>query len=195
LEALHELKRRGVGGFRALVVGEVYPGYEELRAALREKVKTLGLDNEVEFLGHRDDADSIFQSIDIAVSPSTLPEPFGLVVAEAMAARRPVIATAAGGPSELIEDGVSGFLIPMNNVGAFADRLERLISDRSLRERIGAAARHRIERGFSAEAFDRAVRQLVEDTIGHPSPCAEKRGRGQEAEPAVCTSAGNQYCK
>src|SRR5205085_1794819 len=127
LDALCKLKNRGVTGFRAVIVGEVYHGYEPLRAQLEQKIKNLNLCNEVRLLGHREDTDAIFQSVDIAVSPSTLPEPFGLVVAEAMAARRPVIATAAGGPSEMIEDGVSGFLIPIDNADVFADRLEKLI--------------------------------------------------------------------
>lgn len=151
-----------MAGFRAVIVGEVYPGYENVREALFEKVKALGLGDVVSFLGHRDDAEAIFNAADIVVSPTTLPEPFGLVVVEAMAARRPVIATGVGGPAEIIEDGVSGILIPTNKPAVFADRLEELIKDRELRARIGAAARQRVEKAFLAEAFDREFRRCCE---------------------------------
>ncbi len=168
LDALRELKNRGVHGFRALIVGEVYQGYEELRETLKQKVRTLGLETQVSFLGHRDDADTIFNAVDITVSPAVSPEPFGLVVVEAMAARKPVVATNLGGPAEIIENGVSGFLISANNVSEFADRLEQLIKDANLRERLGQAARQRVETAFSAEAFDREMIRQVESLLGKP---------------------------
>jgi glycosyltransferase involved in cell wall biosynthesis len=105
---------------------------------------------------------SIFKAVDIAVSPSTLPEPFGLVIAEAMAARRPVIATDSGGPSEIIQDRVNGFLIPRNDPVTFSKRLEELIQDPDLRTRVGDAAATRISTKFSAHAFDWEIRAIIE---------------------------------
>jgi glycosyltransferase involved in cell wall biosynthesis len=166
LDALHELKRRGISGYRALIVGEVYPGNEQLKVDLQNKATQLGVADQVVFTGQLYDVQNVFQAVDIVVAPSTLPEPFGLVVAEGMAARRPVISTNMGGPKEMIEDGVSGFLVPPHQPKAFADRLEALIRDPELRKRLGAAARERIERHFSEEAFNGQIREIVHGYLG-----------------------------
>ena len=79
--------------------------------------------------------------------------------------RRPVIATALGGPTEMIIDGESGFLIPPANPGEFANRLQRLIEDKSLRERIGKAARRRIHEHFPASAFDQKVGAMAQSIL------------------------------
>jgi glycosyltransferase involved in cell wall biosynthesis len=165
LEALAALRRRGVSGFRALLVGDHYAGYEYLPSALREQARLLGLENDVAFCGHIDDVASVFNALDIVVAPSTQPEPFGLAVVEAMAARRPVIATAAGGPLEIIEDGVDGFLIPIGSPAVFGECLERLIRDPGLRRRIGEAARKKVETAFPAGPLEAGIRREVESAI------------------------------
>jgi glycosyltransferase involved in cell wall biosynthesis len=69
-----------------------------------------------------------------------VPEPFGQVVVEAMGVGRPVIASAAGGPLEVITDGVTGLLTPPGDAGALAGAMARLAEDRSLADRLVAAA-------------------------------------------------------
>ena len=164
LDALHQLRQRGLGGFRALIIGDVYPGYEELGRSLRQKASDLGLNDMVTFCGHIAEMEPVYQALDVVVAPSTLPEPFGLVVAEGMAAGRAVIATNAGGPSEMIEDGVSGLLVPPANPAVLSERLESLLRDADLREQLGQHGRRRIEL-FPARAFDGAVRSLVERAL------------------------------
>jgi glycosyltransferase involved in cell wall biosynthesis len=80
-----------------------------------------------------------------------LPEPFGQVVVEGMAAGLPVVAAAAGGPAELIVDGRTGLLYPPGNADAIAGILQRLASDCALRRRLGLAAREKA-RELSPEA-------------------------------------------
>lgn len=161
LDALYQLKQRGVTNFRGLIIGEVYSGYEPLKQELKSKVKRLSLETEVVFCGHHDQIESIFKGLDIVVAPSTRPDPFCLVVAEAMAAGRPVIATDWGGPKEIIENGVSGGLIPPDAPVVFADRLATFIRDLELCRTIGQAARKRIEAQFSRGAFNRQVLEAV----------------------------------
>ena len=74
-----------------------------------------------------------------------------------MAAGLPVIATNGGGPKEIIEDGISGILIPPNDAVAFASRLEELIGKPELRKNLGTAGRKRVEERFSRETFNRRV--------------------------------------
>jgi glycosyltransferase involved in cell wall biosynthesis len=166
LDALSELKKRNVNGFCALFVGEAYRDYADYKRQLEEKARRLSLAEQVIFCGHIRDTPSVFKALDIVVAPSTQPEPFGLVVAEAMAARRPVIATAWGGPAEMIRDGESGFLIPPDDPLEFSRRLEQLMRSPQLRERIGRAAGERIEAFFPASAFDAMIRITVAELIG-----------------------------
>ena len=165
LDALRELKKRNVNGFLALLVGEAYRDYADYRRQLEDKARQLGLGEQVIFCGHINDTASVFKGLDIVVAPSTQPEPFGLVVAEAMAARRPVIATAWGGPKEMIRDEESGFLISPDDPVEFSRRLEQLIRSPQLREQLGRAAGERIEACFPASAFDAKLRAAVAEFI------------------------------
>jgi glycosyltransferase involved in cell wall biosynthesis len=95
------------------------------------------------------------KSMDIIVHTSTAPEPFGLVIVEAMLASKPVIATRGGGPAEIIEDGTSGLLVSPGSVPELQVALERLLQDSVLAHRIGQAGRRRAEEAFSlAATFD-----------------------------------------
>jgi glycosyltransferase involved in cell wall biosynthesis len=80
----------------------------------------------------------------IAVAPSTWPEPFGVVVLEAMAAGRPVIASRIGGLPDMVVDGETGMLIPPDDPDALRTALERLLADRELCERLGQAGQRRV---------------------------------------------------
>ena len=121
------------------------------------KIQELRLENDVVFSGHRNDMESAYAALDMVVAPSTRPDPFCLVVAEAMAAGRPVISTDSGGPKEIIEHGVSGLLIPPDNPMTFANELEKLIRNPSLRRALGDAGRTRILKHFSRDAFNTRV--------------------------------------
>jgi glycosyltransferase involved in cell wall biosynthesis len=76
-------------------------------------------------------------------------EGFGVVCAEAMAYGRPVVASAVGGLLDLVVDGETGLLVPPGDVSALRAALERLLADRELRHRLGAAARERVRKNFA----------------------------------------------
>ena len=165
LEALARLRQRGVSGFRAVMVGEPYTGYESLLVELRAKAKSLGLEEQVDFCGHVDDVAPVFKALDVVVVPSTLPESFCLVVVEGMAAHRPVIASRCGGPEEIIDHGVTGFLVRPSDAAELSERMEELISSATLRRGVGEAGRKRVESAFPAEGFESAVRSVVEQVL------------------------------
>jgi glycosyltransferase involved in cell wall biosynthesis len=99
-----------------------------------------------------------------AVVPSVWPEPFGLVAAEAMAAGKPVVASAVGGLAELVVDGSTGILVPPGDVPALRNALERIVADAPLRARLGAAGRDRA-RLYSLDAAAAAWEQVFSDVL------------------------------
>jgi glycosyltransferase involved in cell wall biosynthesis len=131
------------GGCRAVIVGAPLFGEDEYEAHLRRLVGSLGLDDRVEFAGFQEDIPAQLARFDILVHASVIPEPFGQVVLEGMAAGLPVVASGAGGPSEVITDGRDGFLFEPGESDGLAAVLRRLAADPSLRERVGTAARAR----------------------------------------------------
>ena len=96
---------------QALLVGDALFGEQAYRSDLEAEIERSGLASRVHLAGFRSDIPALMQLCDVVVHTSTAPEPFGRVIVEAMLARRPVIASDAGGAAEIIEHGRSGLLI------------------------------------------------------------------------------------
>jgi glycosyltransferase involved in cell wall biosynthesis len=154
------------GSERAVVVGApLFGECEEAYArGLRERATELGLDGRVEFRGFRRDLESELARLDVLVHASVIPEPFGQVVIEGMGFGLPVAAPAAGGPLEVIEDGVNGLLYPPGDVEALARLLRTLASDTELRRRLGEAAREKAKE-FAPESIARQVTDLYREVL------------------------------
>jgi L-malate glycosyltransferase len=125
--------------------------------SLEELTDQLQLRDAVRFLGHRDDVPDLLAAFDVALLPSW-EEPFGRVIVEAMAAGTPVIATAVGGPPEIIEDGLNGLLVPPREPELWADAVTSVIEDQDLRRRMVDEG----ERTAGRFATQRHVEQVVE---------------------------------
>lgn len=143
------LKQRGVS-VKYLVVGTPFPGNESHLARLLGMIEELGLRDDIILAGEMRDVRPAYAAIDILVHPPTQPEPFGMVILEAMALGVPVIATRHGGPVDIIEEGRSGFLVTPSDTEALANAIERLAADEGLRRSLGAAGRERVASHFSA---------------------------------------------
>lgn len=133
------------GNQRALVVGSAMFGEDAFDEELRRLAAHLRIADRVEFCGFRTDVADLLAEADVLVHASVIPEPFGQVVVEGMAAGVAVVASDAGGPSEVISNGVDGLLTETGNVEALAAALRQLFEDPDLRERLAAAGRHRAE--------------------------------------------------
>lgn len=114
-------------------------------AELRQLVKDLALEERVHFLGFQDHIPVLMRAADIIVHCSVSPEPFGRVLVEAMLARKPVVAAAAGGPLEIIEQEKSGLLTPPGDVPALASAISTLADSPTLRVEMGRHGRLRGE--------------------------------------------------
>lgn len=128
IDAVSLLKPR-FPGLHLRLVGDVYRGEVAFRVALEAQVQRLGLQDVVSFEGERRDAHALIGTSDVIVLPSKRPEPFGMVVVEAMLLGRPVIATRAGGPTEILTDGVNGLLVELGDPAALAGAIASLIAD------------------------------------------------------------------
>jgi glycosyltransferase involved in cell wall biosynthesis len=162
LRAMAQL-RGSVPGLRARIIGDVMFGEDGYADELRDLSAALGLEDILEWRGFRSDIEGELAQLDVLVHCSTIPEPFGMVVVEGMAAGLPVIATSIGGPTEVIQDGEDGMLVAPNDPGAIVDAVTRILSgDRAVR--MADAAQRSVQRftpelaGAQVEAFyDRLV--------------------------------------
>lgn len=125
LEALHDLPTA-----HALIVGEAaFPGDAPYAERLHEQADHPALLGRVHFAGHRTDIPDLMAACTIVVHTSTAAEPFGRVVAEGLLAKRPVVATEAGGVPEIIRPQHSGLLVPPGDATALATACQSLLDD------------------------------------------------------------------
>lgn len=143
----------------------VIVGEGRLREELEAKRRTLGLEETVILAGWvTNAADEALPTFDIFFQPS-LWEAMSMVVLEAMAARRPIVATHVGENGYVIEDGVDGLLVQPRDIGGMATALGRLIDDAALRVRLGEAARLKVEQRFTMEQMTKAYEAIYSDLM------------------------------
>lgn len=150
---------------RFLIIGSPFPGNESHLQRLRELIEELRLCDRVILTGDVDDIQAAYRSLDVLVLPSCQPEPFAGVVLEAMALGVPVVGTRTGGTVEQIEDGISGLLADPDNVEMLAGAIERLLTDRGLRESICDAAHARVAERFSFETMWQKLEALYASVL------------------------------
>ena len=160
LEALRELP-----DVHALLAGEALFGETEYTAQLKALAEAPELAGRIHWLGFRSDVPALMAACNIVVHTSTEPEPFGRVIVEGQLAQRPVVATAAGGAVELIQDGVTGRLVPPSDVQALARTIRELLANPLAAEALGQRGCAHARATFSLEAllvaFERALQEVA----------------------------------
>lgn len=161
LRAAAILRQRG-RPYHFAIVGE---GEGSLLQELLQLRRDLGLDDAVTFTGLRSRVDRIMLNFDLYVLSSSS-EGFSLTTVQAMACGLPVVATRCGGPEEIIDDGVTGLLVPPESPESLADAIDRLIADPGARARMGRAARERVEERFTLDAMIANYAGLYQECLG-----------------------------
>jgi glycosyltransferase involved in cell wall biosynthesis len=150
-----------------VLAGDVFPGNEAVLTGLRAFIQENNLTDHVTDLGFRQDVYHLMAGADIFVLPSILPDSLPTTVLEAMAAAKPVVATAMGGATEMVAPGESGYMIPWDDAAAAAQTLQKLIDDPLLRERMGKRGQQILMEKFSLAGyltnFGRAVADLLKE--------------------------------
>ncbi len=149
---------------RLLIVGDTALGKEEYQKRMRDLSAELGLADRILFLGYRKEVVKIMAALDILVLPS-LREPFGLVSLEAMAMKKPVIATNTGGSPEVIIDGKTGLLVAPRDSCAISSAIIKLLKDKELARRMGATGRKRVMNFFSPESTISSVQEMYDKIL------------------------------
>jgi len=146
LSAVEQVVREGINVYLVLV------GDGPLRNELEGKCSRLGIMRRVRFLGYRDDVPELLAVFDVYVNMA-LEEGFGIAVVEAMQAGVPVVLANAGALPELVEDGVSGILVPPGDSGSLANVLKRLAKDSEYAGRLGEKAKNRALSQFAISRY------------------------------------------
>lgn len=145
------------------------------RARLEDLAREQGVAAQVRFLGQRTDAADLLAACDVLVLPSRR-EGLGVAALEAMAAGRPVVASAVGGLAEAVVDEQTGLLVPPDDVDALAAALLRLLRDPALRQTLGARGPAHVRAHFSAEHMVAAYAELYESVLSEwPRPQSTAR--------------------
>ncbi len=172
IDALVLLQREGAV---ALLIGADAgrPGY---RDELLKRVRRLGLEGAVRFVGHCNDMPAAYMLADVVVSASTQPEAFGRVAAEAQAMGRPVIATDHGGARETVLPGRTGWLTPPGDAGALAQALDAALSMTPAdRQRMARTAAANIRRNFSKQVMTARTLEVYAELVRERNAAALQR--------------------
>jgi len=139
-------------------------GDGDLRPQLERQIRSLGLEERICLHGAVLDVEPLYPAFDIVVQGS-LREGLPNVLLEAGAAGRPIVATAAGGTPEIVIDGQSGLLVPVNDRVALAAAIRRVATDPTLRDQLGAGAREHVSTAFGMDRFVAEFADLYETLV------------------------------
>jgi glycosyltransferase involved in cell wall biosynthesis len=134
------------------IIGTTLFGEDDYARHLQTLCRTFALEDCVQFTGFEGDIPHALSRLDVVVHASTMGEPFGQVIIEAMAAGKPVVATDGGGVPEIIQHDVTGYLVPMEDATAMADAIGRLLADPERAAEMGRCAQQRVKSHFTIEA-------------------------------------------
>ena len=162
---------RVLGEFRNATFVVVGEGPDQ--GKLEQLIDELGIRASVSMLGRRDDMPSVYASLDVMVS-SSRQEGLPMAILEGMASGLPLVATAVGEVPTVVQDGVTGLLVPAEDVERLATSILELLGDAAKRKRFGAAARKLIEDDYSAQRMTADYLRVYDEAIA-----AAKQGRAK----------------
>lgn len=135
------------------------PADQDYLESLKQKAELC--QNKVSFLGFHQDVDTFMEKIDLLVVPSIAFESFGMVILEAMKHKKPVICTDHGGMKEVVEDGVTGLVVPACDEPALAQAITKLLENPEMRSKMGKAGYQRLNKLFTSDAMAAQYESLL----------------------------------
>ena len=162
LDTFHELIQKHAN-IKLVYIGSAPPNQEHFLESLQQKITSYNLNKNVEIIPFQENINTLWQSVDVAVVPSTEPEPFGMVAIEAMMAKKTVVAANHGGLTEIVVHNETGFLVEPNNEKALKEALEKLIVNPELRTSFGENGFQRATEHFSIENYVQKIEEIFKN--------------------------------
>jgi len=147
--------------FKFLIVGDTLPSYVNYEKSIRQKVKNLGLENQIKFLGFRDDISNILKQSNLFVHPAIAPDPLPTVLFESLYNDLPTAATNLGGAIEILDNGNNGLLFPYNNSKKAADLISEYCVNIKLQKEHLNNSKKNFKINFSTESFNKNILKEV----------------------------------
>jgi glycosyltransferase involved in cell wall biosynthesis len=170
VEAAAEVARRYPQARFAIVGGSVFGLEPEFLDGLKRRAAELNLSDRLIFTGFRKDVARLMAACDVVCHTTRVAEPFGMVVIEAMALGRPVVATRGGGPSEIIDPEVSGVLVEPDDPRALAAAMVALAEDAGRRQAIGARGAARVRESFTIDRMASELLRHLDELLAAGAP-------------------------
>ena len=148
-----------------LLVGDALFGEQDYIEELHQKVKDLGLDQRVKFLGFRSDVPQLMGACDLIAHTSTAPEPFGRVIVEGMLCCKPVVAAAAGGAVELVEHGKTGWLVKPGDALELAKIINLSYQQPDLSAKVAKQGQSEACEHYPLSVTNQKITQLLEEVV------------------------------
>lgn len=148
-----------------VIVGDASDGTESYFEEVKRRIRESGYADRFRLTGYVEEVEPYYCAMDFVVHASIEPEPFGMVVTEAMAARRPVIAANAGGPLETVIDGVDGRLVDPQDAEALAAAIVEMASDRERCRAMGEAGFEKVRKHFDLPMVSARMKQIYQELV------------------------------
>jgi glycosyltransferase involved in cell wall biosynthesis len=179
LKAAAQVHRR-FPDVRFQIIGAALFNERDYERQVRQLASDLELQDQVEFTGFRDDVPRLISNMEILVHASVTAEPFGQVIAEGMAAGKPVVATAGGGVLEIVLDRVTGLLVGMGDVDEMSAAICRLLEDPEAAKRMGERGRARVLEHFNIKETVAKIEGVYDEVLA-----ARASGNNDPAETSL----------
>ena len=147
--------------FKFLIVGDTLPSYVYYEKSVKQKIQDLGLENQIKFMGFREDVPNILKQSDLFIHPAIEPDPLPTVLFESLHNDLPSVATNLGGAIEILDNGNNGLLIPYNNPKKAADLINEYCNNNKLQKKHLENSKKNFKINFSSELFNKNILREV----------------------------------
>jgi glycosyltransferase involved in cell wall biosynthesis len=151
--------------FKFLIVGDTLQSYSSYEKSVKKKVKDLGLENQIKFLGFRNDVSNILKQSDLFIHPTISPDPLPTVLFEALYNDLPTVATNLGGAIEILDNGNNGLLIPYNDPKKAANLINEYCTNTKLQKKHLENSKKNFKINFSSESFNKNILKEVNNLL------------------------------
>jgi glycosyltransferase involved in cell wall biosynthesis len=151
--------------YKFLIVGDSLFSYASYEKSVKQKVKELGLESQIKFLGFRNDVSNILNQSDLFIHPAIAPDPLPTVLFESLYNNLPSVATNLGGAIEILDNGKNGLLIPFNDSRKAANLINEYCSNNKLQKKHLENSKKNFKINFSSESFNKNILKEVNNLL------------------------------